>query len=65
MSEETEVIFDTACYLESLVRMREPLKGTKLLNKLDLVIDAELDIALIGADKAKSKLVKANVRSIK
>lgn len=59
-NEETiEAFFDqTGCFLESLIKSRKHLTG-KLLSKLDGVIDAELDLALMGAEKAKSEILKA------
>lgn len=61
MNEETIDAFleQTGCFLESLIKSRKHLTG-KLLSKLDGVIDAELDLALMGAEKAKSEILKAN-----
>lgn len=60
---------DSMSYLESLMRGRVHLKDTPLLSKLDVVIEAELELALMGAEKAKSEILKANknnaVRPIK
>ena len=78
MNEDIEVYLDQtsegSSYLESLIKSRQFLiqsggdGSNALLNKLDLVINAELDLALMGAEKAKSEIVKAtkdNIRPIK
>lgn len=63
---------DSGCYLESLVRCRQSLlaqgRGQPLLDVLDQVLHAELELALMAADKAKSeitKLSKNNIKTIK
>lgn len=70
--DEIEVFFDKsegACYLESLVRSRQHLKGSPLLAKLDGVIELEIELAGMGAQKAKSEILKSaskdNLRPIK
>lgn len=67
---------DSGCYLESLVRCRGfllsqegfPSSRQSLLDVLDQVLHAELELALMAADKAKSeitKLSKNNIKTIK
>lgn len=76
MNEEIDIYFDKdngACYLESLIRSRLPLIKSgcdvKLVNKLDAVLDLELDLAILGAEKAKAEILKdgakENIRKIK
>lgn len=72
MNDETEMFFEKSegsCYLESLARTRQYLKDTDFLKKLDEVILLEIDLAKMGAEKAKSEIMKMtnkdNVRPIK
>lgn len=71
MNEDVEVYMeDTGAYVVSLIGTRINLETEpKLLAKLDKVIEAELDLALMGAEKAKSEILKAaakdNLRPIK
>lgn len=84
MDNDIEVYFEGGAggcvnYLESLIRSKHRLTIEKpvfltgqenaILLKLDEVILAELDLALLGAEKAKSEILKANkdntVRPIK
>lgn len=69
MSDDIEVFLDNAdsgvSYVESLARTRWYLKDTSLIDKLDAVIEAELELALIGAEKAKSEVLKASKDNIK
>ncbi len=61
MNEDIEMFLDeSGCYLESLIKSRKHLLPTHLLNKLDLLIEAELDLAIMGAKKAKSEILKTN-----
>lgn len=63
MNEDIEMYFDqsdSTCYIESLAKTRQYLKDSDLLIKLDLVISAELDLALLATEKAKSEVLKAN-----
>ena len=64
MNEDIEVYLDEGgCLLESLIKSRRHLTGTKeILTKLDLVIEAELDLALMAAQKAKSEVLKASAK---
>jgi len=69
MNEDIEVYLEPS-YLESLIRSRKYLNSQgDLIKKLDLVIHAELDLALLGAEKAKSEVLKLsakdNLRPIK
>lgn len=58
MEDDLEMYFDsTGSFLESIIKSRKHLDG-KLLNKLDELIDAELDLAIMGAAKAKSEILK-------
>ncbi len=71
MNDDTDVFFEnsTACYLESLIRCRQHVKDSvHLSSKLDEVINLELDLAVMGAEKAKSEILKRTkdtVRPIK
>ena len=70
MNDDFDVYFDkTGCYVESLLRSRQYLKNCpSLLYKLDEVIQAEIELALMGAKKAISEILKDskdNVRPIK
>ncbi len=68
---------DGSSYLESLVRSRMHLaklpgmQGCAMIKKLEQVIDLELDLAIMGAEKAKSEIIKKaakekdNLRPIK
>lgn len=56
---------DEGCYLESLCRSRQYL-SKELLAKLDEVIGLEIELALMGANRAKNKVTeKPNLRPIK
>ena len=63
MNEDTmEMYLDGSnggCYLESLIKCRINLvENTKLLKKLDILIEAEMELALLGTEKAKSEILK-------
>ena len=60
-------MFITNGFLESLISSRQHLTGSPLLEKLDSVIEAEIELALIGTNKAKAKAMKGvnNLRPIK
>lgn len=62
----TEFLADTSgtSYIESLVKTRQHLP-VNLLVKLDKVIEAELDLALLGAEKAKNEILKKSKDNIK
>ena len=66
MTDDVEIILgetgSEACYIESLARTRFYLPGN-LLEKLDAVIEAELELALLGAEKAKSDILKDNAKN--
>lgn len=67
---------DSTSYIESLIKSQEHIllrrDRTKLISKQDKeqldklheVIMAELDLALLGAEKAKSDLLKSNKDSV-
>ena len=64
MNDDIDVFLDNGSigttYLESLISTRINLESCPhLLAKLDKVIEAELDLALMGAEKAKSEILKA------
>lgn len=73
--DDIEMIIDSGndgvCYIESLARSARYLTEflPELLPKLSEVITAELDLALLSAEKARSELLKSNkeatVRPIK
>lgn len=67
MTDDIEVFLDeSGCYLESLIKSRKHLlSSADLLSKLDAVINAELDLALLGSEKAKSEILKANAKDNK
>jgi hypothetical protein len=68
MSEDIEVYVSrdgSSCYLESLARTRQYLKDTDLLAKLDKVISLEIDLAEMGAEKAKSEINKKGKNNVK
>ena len=72
MNEDIDIYFDksdSTSFIESLGKTRQYLKDSVLLKKLDLVLEAELDLALLGAEKAKSEILKLDkenkVRPIK
>ena len=70
MKEETEVYLDSSedakSYVESLVNSRQALKNCPImLAKLDEVILAELELALMCANQAKSEILKTNKDNIK
>lgn len=76
-NEEIDVYLSSdsqGCYLESLVKCRRLLlDAPDMLSKLEQVIDLELDLAIMGSEKAKSEVlkntklkeVKDNLRPIK
>ncbi len=56
---------DPSSYIESLVRCRALLSNSPtLLAKLDEVVSEELDLALMGAKKAKSEILKKSKDNI-
>lgn len=57
---------DTGSYVESLIRSRSHLSNApSLLHKLDQVISAELDLALLAAEKAKSEILKQSNNTVR
>ena len=67
MNDEIEMYVEglgsSPCYIESLAKTRKLLSG-KLLKKLDVLIEAELDLALMGTEKARSEIIKASKNNI-
>lgn len=62
--DDIDVFFEqSGCLLEALIKSRHWLKDSTLISKLDELIDLELDLAIMGANKAKSELLKANKES--
>lgn len=63
--DDIEVYMDSAntgsSYLESLVKCREHINPNRL-ERLDTLIDLELDLAILGAEKAKSEILKSQAR---
>jgi hypothetical protein len=47
---------DTGCYIESLCKCRKHLEGSALLAKLDAVLELELDLATVAAEKSSLHL---------
>jgi hypothetical protein len=67
MNEEIDMFLNTASgisYIESLSRALLNLNGNHLASKLEEVIGLEIELALIGAQKAKSEVVKSNKDSV-
>ena len=64
---EETMFFSTGNYIQSLIEVRHKLIGAPdLLKKLDEVIMLELELAALGAKKAKSEVTsKDNIRPIK
>lgn len=63
-------VSDGSSYIESLIKSRIMLDTLKNINpdmkaKLEVVIMAELDLALMGAEKAKSEILKKIVKDNK
>jgi hypothetical protein len=71
MNDEVEMFMDQGggmSFIESLTRARLNLKDSTLMAKLEEVIAAEIELALMGAAKAKSEILKNSkdtVRPIK
>lgn len=71
-NDDIEIYFqkdESGCFIESLSRSRQYLKNTPLLAELDEVIKLEIELAVMGAQKAKSEIIKKtskdNLRPIK
>jgi hypothetical protein len=66
MNEDDNTLFlesDSGCFLESMMRSRRHIDSLPdMLAKLDVLIHLELDLAIAGAEKAKSELVKKNAK---
>lgn len=69
MNDDLDIFFDSssgANYLESIIKSRlhlEQLSGmTDLKDKLDKLIELELDLAIAGAEKATSEAKKATAK---
>lgn len=62
--EDMQTFFtDSSNYLESLVRCRAHLKDApKLAQMLDETLEVELELALIGAKKARSVVLKEQAK---
>ena len=58
MDDDIDFIVDNGNYLESLIRSRRHLSDSPMLAKLDEVIEIEIDLALMGAEKARSAVLK-------
>lgn len=59
--EEIEHTSTMEGYIESLAKIRQHLTGAPaLLKKLDKVIDLELDLAVMAAEKAMHKATKSD-----
>lgn len=66
MNDDLEIFFDNssgANYLESIIKSRlhlEQLPGmTNLKDKLDYLITLEIDLAIVGAEKATGEVKKS------
>lgn len=71
MSDDMDVFLDTSdnCYIESLARSVAVLaklpdgpRVRDLINKLEEVLLLELDLAVMGAEKARSEILKKNAK---
>lgn len=70
MNDDIELYMDgdsNVCYLESLVKAMTHMShlhkfDSPIMVKFEQVINAELDLALLGAEKAKSDILKANAK---
>lgn len=51
-------LMDTPNYLESLLRGRKHVSDSPLLAKLDEVIELEIELALMSAEKARGEHLK-------
>lgn len=66
MNEDIEVYLDSSnagsSYIESLIKSMAILEklsnGQGAIKKLETVISLELDLAILGAEKAKSEILK-------
>ena len=57
--DKAEFFTDSSNYLESLVKCRALIKDSPTLaTKLDDILSLELDLAMAGAEKAMSEIVK-------
>lgn len=76
MNEDIEVYLDNSdstSYIESLAKTRAHLNNIykvdcSIMTKLDALLEAEIELAILGAEKAKSEILKAaknKVRPIK
>jgi len=68
MNDEITVVMegDSVSYLESLIRSRKKVEDNPgMYAKLEAVIMVELDLALLGAEKAKSEHIKSSGSNIK
>ncbi len=53
-----EFVSDSGSYLESLIRCRKMLGDSLLLPKLDEVLEVEIRLALLAANKAESEILR-------
>jgi len=68
MSDDMSVFIDqdSGSYIESLIKCLCHLKeGDPFISKIRTVIDAELDLSLLMAHKAKSDLLKSNQTNLR
>ncbi len=62
-AEEGSFFTSSSNYLESLIKARSHLKDSpSLLKKLDEIVDVELDVALLGAKKARGEVLKEHAK---
>lgn len=69
-TDDIEIFFDKGdggCFLESLARTKIYLSkiyrcDCTIMTKIDSVLELELDLAIMGAEKAKSEIVKASAK---
>ncbi len=61
MNEDIEVFMDeSGCFLEALMKSRRHVENTVLSTQLDKLIGLEIELAIMGAEKAKSEILKKN-----
>lgn len=51
-------MLESGCLLEALIKSRRHLKESHLLSKLDILIQIEIEVATLKAEKAKSECLK-------
>lgn len=64
MEDEMEMFFDSINPVEGYIKSRAQLTDVpEMLSKLDTLIMLELELAIMGAEKAKSEILKKNSKN--